>query len=361
MAKNKQDGVFPTEYEFAGANTGSGFVSFYDRLFPEGELSALYIIKGGSGTGKSTFMRRVLAAAAGEGFAGRGYLCGSDESSLDGVMIVGCDGRRVGIIDGTPPHARELRCPGAAGDILDFGRFWDSAALRRRRSEIEALCRRKSSAFDTSYRYLGAAEKINRHIYRLWSGVFERTKAATAARRLVSQFDGAGSVTHTQLSGFTMNGEVRFGAYDPDVKLYPVTGDADAASMFIDEVLREAKTRGVAAYVSCSPLDLTHAESVYFPHDRAFVYRSDLQVPDRAEKVINTRRFIDRAAAGEVRQKIRFGKKCRTSLIDGGLESLADARECHFALEKIYGACMDFDALESEQALWIGRILAQLA
>lgn len=360
MAKNEIEIAFPTEREFAGTNTGSGFVSFYDRIFPEGELSALYIIKGGSGTGKSTFMRRVLAAAADEGYSGRGYLCGSDESSLDGALIFGKCGKRVGIIDGTPPHARELRCPGAAGDILDFGRFWDSAALRHRRYEIETHSRCKSMAFDTAYRYLGAAEKINRHVHKLCASAFCRSKAAAAARRLVARFDGMGCVSHSQISGYTMGGEVHLEYDVTDALLFPVIGDGDIAALFLDEVVHEARLCGTAACVSYSPLDLSHAESVYFPCNRALVYRCDGAVPENSAKVINTRRFVDCAAVGEVRQKIRFGKKCRASLVDGALESLREAREHHFALEKIYGSCMNFDALEAEEALWIGRILAKL-
>ena len=53
---------------FAGANTGRGFVSFYDTIFPEDELDGLYIIKGGAGTGKSTFMKKLGTLALKNGY-----------------------------------------------------------------------------------------------------------------------------------------------------------------------------------------------------------------------------------------------------------------------------------------------------
>ena len=47
---------------FLAANSGKGFYSLYDG-FPERRGVFLSIIKGGPGTGKSGFMRRISAAA----------------------------------------------------------------------------------------------------------------------------------------------------------------------------------------------------------------------------------------------------------------------------------------------------------
>ena len=51
-----------------GANTAHGFVSYYDQiLVPKAKY--LGIIKGGPGTGKSTFMRKIGEKIKNEGFA----------------------------------------------------------------------------------------------------------------------------------------------------------------------------------------------------------------------------------------------------------------------------------------------------
>ena len=47
---------------FLAANSRSGFCSLYEG-FPENEGVFLHIIKGGPGTGKSGFMRRIAATA----------------------------------------------------------------------------------------------------------------------------------------------------------------------------------------------------------------------------------------------------------------------------------------------------------
>ena len=109
---------------FAGANTHKGFFNCFSDIFDEAELTALYIIKGGPGTGKSTFMKKLIAAAKEKGAVCRAYLCGSDPSSLDAVTLEKGE-KRIAVIDGTSPHAYDARYPGAVSRILDCAAFLD--------------------------------------------------------------------------------------------------------------------------------------------------------------------------------------------------------------------------------------------
>ena len=93
---------------FAAANTGSGFVSYFSEIFDPDEMKKLYIIKGGPGTGKSTLAGKLADAAEERGHTVTRYLCSSDPSSLDGIMI---EDLRVGVIDGTAPHAAAATAP----------------------------------------------------------------------------------------------------------------------------------------------------------------------------------------------------------------------------------------------------------
>ena len=62
---------------FAGANSGVGFVNLFGDFYEESSLDRLYIIKGGPGTGKSTFMRILAERAADAGAGAEYFLCGS--------------------------------------------------------------------------------------------------------------------------------------------------------------------------------------------------------------------------------------------------------------------------------------------
>ena len=62
---------------FLGANSPTGFYSLYDQLLPPEQASAIYILKGGPGCGKSTLMRRVAALAQEAGEPVEYILCSS--------------------------------------------------------------------------------------------------------------------------------------------------------------------------------------------------------------------------------------------------------------------------------------------
>lgn len=345
------------DYSFSGANTGKGFVSFYDEIFIEEGMAGLYIIKGGPGTGKSTFMKRFAKRSEECGLICERYLCGSDNNSLDGVIVRDNKGRKIGILDGTPPHPKEFRSPGAVGDILNFGTFWDSMALKKRRKEIEHINVEKALCFETAYRYLGAAEKINSHISKLTRGIYLADKGSAAASRLVSSIGQGGNICYRQLSGFTMNGKVMLSPSSVDHLKYVISGNEDVAKLFLADVVRCAAVKGISLQVSRTFLNLNDVEGVYFPEARVCV---QIGSDEDADKVINTRRFIDKEAQSLCRQKIRFGNKCRRSLIDGAAESLSAAKVHHFALEDIYKEYMDFDALNSRSEVWYSEILSRL-
>ena len=61
---------------FLAANSGQGFFSLYDG-FP-GDGVFLHVIKGGPGTGKSGFLRRIREAAQKRGLDTETILCSGD-------------------------------------------------------------------------------------------------------------------------------------------------------------------------------------------------------------------------------------------------------------------------------------------
>ena len=85
---------------FLGANSGEGFYSLYDQMLG-GRFDDLMILKGGPGCGKSTFMRRMGAAAEQRGERVVYINCSGDPDSLDGVIFLD---RNAAIVDGTSPH-----------------------------------------------------------------------------------------------------------------------------------------------------------------------------------------------------------------------------------------------------------------
>jgi len=95
MAKGKLIKLFP------GGNTPYGFYSFYDYII-EKDAARIFILKGGPGVGKSTFMHKIGEAMLEKGFDVEFHCCSSDNGSLDGICIPAI---RVALIDGTAPQS----------------------------------------------------------------------------------------------------------------------------------------------------------------------------------------------------------------------------------------------------------------
>ena len=139
---------------FLGANTPQGFVSRFDQLGNADRDWRCYVIKGGPGSGKSTLMKKVAAAAAGVEPEMELIHCSSDADSLDGVIL---PKMKVSIADGTPPHVIEPKFPGAYEVTVPVFSCWDDDQLYAHRKEIIAASRRITGVHEYCVRFLTAA------------------------------------------------------------------------------------------------------------------------------------------------------------------------------------------------------------
>ena len=98
---------------FLGGNTPSGFYSLYHQLSDPERLRALYIIKSGPGSGKSSLMRRVGSRAQAAGLETVEVLCSGDPDSLDALILPQLG---AAIVDGTAPQG--------VVPLVHFGAVW---------------------------------------------------------------------------------------------------------------------------------------------------------------------------------------------------------------------------------------------
>ncbi len=103
---------------FLGANSRRGFSSLYQEFPPDGAY--LHILKAGPGTGKSTLLRKIAAAAEIRGLTVERVLCSGDPESLDAVYLPALGQAWA---DGTAPHAMEPLLVGVTGDYCNLGSF----------------------------------------------------------------------------------------------------------------------------------------------------------------------------------------------------------------------------------------------
>ncbi|MBQ8267623.1 MAG: hypothetical protein IJZ21_04485, partial [Clostridia bacterium] len=118
---------------FLGANSAEGFVSHFGDSFDSLNGWRGIIIKGGPGTGKSSFMKYIVAKAVDAGYDVELCPCSSDPDSLDGIIIKEI---KTVVLDGTSPHVAEPVYPGASEEIINLGEFWNSEKLRAAADQI---------------------------------------------------------------------------------------------------------------------------------------------------------------------------------------------------------------------------------
>lgn len=85
---------------FPGGNTPHGFHSFYDYITPP-DSNKIFVLKGGPGVGKSTFMRKIAEELVERGYDAELLHCSSDNGSLDGARFPALG---VTMVDGTAPQ-----------------------------------------------------------------------------------------------------------------------------------------------------------------------------------------------------------------------------------------------------------------
>ena len=104
---------------FSAGNTPHGFINYFDDAIDVEHATQILYIKGGSGVGKSTLMRKASLIARNMDMDVVEIYCSSDKDSLDGVVIDG----KIALFDATMPHIADPLYPRLNGRIVDLGQF----------------------------------------------------------------------------------------------------------------------------------------------------------------------------------------------------------------------------------------------
>ena len=155
---------------FPGGNTPQGFFSYYKYILSQKEASKIICIKGGPGTGKSTFMKKIAEKFV-EMNEDIDFLhCSADDGSLDGIVL---KNRKIALIDGTSPHLTDPITPGAVDRIINLGEYWNEEGITVNKGEIIDLNEESSRWYRIAYNYLNAAKSIFRSLEEVYNNAVE--------------------------------------------------------------------------------------------------------------------------------------------------------------------------------------------
>lgn len=350
---------------FLGANTPEGFHSLYDNFIDAKKGDFLWVIKGGPGCGKSSFMRKVGTAAQQAGLDVEYIYCSGDPDSLDGVRI---PQRHVAYVDGTSPHVMDPPYPGAGGMYLDLGRFYDWEALQARLPALAELTSRYKALYTQAYGILAAAGALcPAHIPGLVlpsdrQAVLRRA-AGAISREIPKNGVGEGTVQRRFLSAFTCEGTVYLQQTVRGLcqRVYTLDNDLGLADGYLHAVADAAQQRGVSAILCPDSMFPQQLEAVLLPElSLAFLATDSRRVWDGPTvRHIRLDAMPDTERIRAMRPRYRSTAKLYAQLLGQAHATLSRAKELHDELEKVYNPHVDFLGIYGEAEAHIAALLAR--
>lgn len=359
-----------SKHYFAASNTKDGFVSYFDNIFSDIDCDRVFILKGGPGCGKSTFMKKLGSLAEEMGLSAEYFHCSSDPMSLDGIII---NEKRVCVIDGTSPHAAEPRLAGAREIIVDLGKSWDTDALFEKRNDIEKLSLQKKKYYNDAYSFLHTKSVMDSLIQNLVFPYILFDKLDKSAARLSkSLFKDIKEKTKADsririASAFSSLGKIRFFTFEDSAEycifIKEPFSSCKLAHLFLSSVYEHAKSKNADVYISFNPEVKGQIDALYFPEIKVSVSLFDEDEVLKCDKIgkkcriINCARFLDTKGMSDVNPLRKFYCRLSENMESKSLESLENAGKTHMETEKIYRTCTCYRTVEKIRDEYFKKIL----
>lgn len=340
------------EKYFLAANSCEGFLSYFKDCYSANGGWRAIIIKGGPGTGKSSFMRYIATRAEEKGHRITLCPCSSDPNSLDAVII---EDLKTVLLDGTAPHVVEPEYAGVCEEIFNLGDFWDGGKLRTKRDEIISATNKNRALHKTAARYLSACGQLLYDNLKIARQSTDFTRVTYAAEKIARKLIPHTAARHPReqirfLTGITPQGVVSYADtvndfYTQKIIIEDRLGAVSTA--FMNAVKRVALARGYSIITvknAFLPSEIT--DHILIPElSLAFLSENEYITFDSDIRRMHARRFYDNALLHSNKPRMSFNRRAFRELLECATQTLASAKTAHDKLEKFYVDAMDFDAV----------------
>ncbi len=357
---------------FAGGNTPYGFINYFGEIL-EYNTNRIFIIKGGPGVGKSTFMKRISKDLVDRGYEVEYFYCSSDPDSLDAVAVPSL---KVAIVDGTAPHVMDPRYPGAVDEIIYFGDYWNDDVLVANKEHIIECTNRIKDLFNTAYIQLREAKTV----YDEWKGYVKSCVDKVEYQRQADLLIGKvfkrldvlgkeGRARHYFACAITPSGIRDYAEtlLAPGMDVYPIYGGpGSGAKELLNRVALIAEWQGFFTERSHCPIEPEDLDMVIIPELNVAViniwepFRSSVpqsQGINLGEGVDLSTCFIESKLDEKRRKALSSARERFLELLDQAMSNIAQAKAVHDQLEGYYISAMDFKRIEKVAEQIVQRML----
>lgn len=335
---------------FLAANSCEGFISKFGNCYNPNDNWKVYIIKGGPGTGKSSFMRKVAKKAEEKNLNCIYCPCSSDPDSLDAVIL---PEKKTVILDGTTPHTLDPIYPGVCEEILNFGEFWDSEKLNDK-AEIIKITNQNKALHATASRYLQAVGQLMLDNYKTALSSTQKPKAERFAKKLCKEYIPKTDKTPYEwvrfIGGISPKGLISYPkTIENSCKQIIIVKDKYYAcsNIIMEEIRKTALQNGHEIITLKNPfLPSLITDHIIIPKlSLAFVTENYFINFNSDSRRIHSRRFEYTKQLHQSKERLKFNKKATTYLLECAFKTLSEAKAVHDTLESYYIKAMNFEKL----------------
>lgn len=353
------------KHYFACGNTAKGFQNLFASNLQH--LEKIFILKGGPGNGKSTFMK-LIGAQFEKRYLVEYIHCSSDSNSLDGVIIRELG---VGIVDGTAPHVIEPNVPGCIEEYVNLGVAWDTKKLKENQKEVMRIQDEIAKCYPRAYDAFARGIKVHDEWERIYIKNLDFDKANETTETVISDilkdvaFQKESKIYHRFFGAATCSGTVDFveDLMEHMKHRYFIKGrPGSGKSTLLKKLLVRAQMQGLDIEVYHCGFDPNSLDMILLPELETVIFDSTAPheyFPSRDTDVVvdmykdAIAEDTDENNAEELAEITARYKVC----VQEGIAYLKKAKELHDELESYYIAATDFKKVEKIREQVLEKIL----
>ncbi len=334
------------KHYFPGGNTSKGFVNYFDGIIaPWVENKRIYVLKGGPGVGKNTFMKAFGKKADSKGYDVEYFHCASDYNSYDAVHIPKLG---VTMLDGTAPHVIDPVTPGAIDGIINLGQYLDEKGLETKRENILSLGRDNQRGYRRTFAYLGAAGRLQESTNYLYMCALNREELRAEVQEVFGTNElkrgrNHGKVRRLFADAITPQGMIDvFDTIVSNEKIISLHGPNVIANEFINLALHFCMFMGYGCEVYHNSLLPDNVEHLIIK-DLGLCITTQLAFAKQIEKIIDLTYLLNQTVVDKYESTFAFNELYEKQLLEAAIESLMQTKQIHDDLEAVYKEYMDFE------------------
>jgi len=336
---------------FLGANSSSGFFSLYNELVNESS-GFFYILKGGPGCGKSSFMRKIAAEMASRNYECEYIHCSGDPKSLDAVYFPQL---KVGFVDGTAPHALEPKYPAVSGQYINLGEYYNVNKISKHRDEIIKTNIKYKQLYNTAYQLINSAvllrdAALTLHLTPSIKKSIEK-RASGIITREFKKNQTVGATNDRFISAICCEGNVSFldTFLHSTEHIYLIDNELNLSRILLDVIHSSAIERGYRCIRCLSPITPQYTEHLIIPELSLAFISGNLSEYCNFEiyRHIRLDALAYKYSSKDLRAETKRELKTYDLIISDAVSKLYEAKKLHDKLEDIYNPYVDFDGIYS--------------